>query len=94
MNEAANDNTAHGGLYFGACPSCGRTDGYLNDGSDHWFVCVEHRIKWQLGTNLFSGWREVTEVEKDRARWILRTFSEMSLEDAMMVAATLGWRSP
>ena len=24
--------------YFGLCPTCHKTDGYLNVGSSHWFV--------------------------------------------------------
>ena len=91
MTGAANDNTASD-IYFGACPGCGRSDGYLNDGPDHWFICVEHRLKWRVGMNLFSDWRDETQVEKASARWLLRTFSELSLQDAMLFATTLGRR--
>ena len=24
---------------FGGCPTCHKTDGFLNIGRDHWFVC-------------------------------------------------------
>jgi len=30
---------------FGGCPRCGGNDGFLNLGSDHWFVCGVRRTK-------------------------------------------------
>jgi hypothetical protein len=53
--------------YFGLCPTCHKTDGYLNVGRSHWFVCDEHRTKWCAGANLFSSWREETEAEQREA---------------------------
>jgi hypothetical protein len=53
--------------YFGGCPECGKTDGYLNTGSAHWFVCDAHRVRWCIGSNLFSSWRDETEDEQRRA---------------------------
>lgn len=47
--------------YFGGCPHCGRTDGYLNIRRGHWFVCHTHRTRWLAGANLFSSWRHETE---------------------------------
>tara|TARA_R110002020_G_scaffold39950_2_gene118166 strand:+ start:4076 stop:4309 length:234 start_codon:yes stop_codon:yes gene_type:complete len=44
--------------YFGVCPICGKQDGYLNIQRDHWFVCHEHKIRWHVGSNIFSQWRE------------------------------------
>jgi hypothetical protein len=52
------------GNYFGGCPRCGRTDGYINVGRSHWFVCDEHRTKWCAGYNIFSSWRQETEEEQ------------------------------
>lgn len=49
--------------YFGGCPHCGRTDGYLNIRSDHWFICDAHRTKWLIGSNLFSDWRQEAEAD-------------------------------
>jgi hypothetical protein len=46
--------------YFGACPVCGRTDGYMNVGGNHWFVCDEHKTAWPIGYNLFSSWEDET----------------------------------
>ncbi len=41
--------------YFGGCPHCGKTDGYitLND-DEHWFVCERHSARWYVGSGLFS----------------------------------------
>jgi hypothetical protein len=54
--------------YFGVCPTCRKTDGYVNVGRDHWFVCDEHRVRWCVGSNLFSSWRGETEAEQ-QAHW-------------------------
>ena len=51
--------------YFGVCPECGKSDGYINAGRSHWFICKEHKIKWLVGCNLFSDWRHQTEGEGD-----------------------------
>lgn len=46
---------------FGNCPTCHKTNGFLNVGRDHWFVCDRHRSKWWVGSNLFSCWRDQDE---------------------------------
>ena len=56
---------------FGGCPGCGSTDGYLNDGPDHWFVCHWHKTRWRAGSNLFSGWRDENEETWLRNRFKL-----------------------
>jgi len=40
--------------YFGVCPMCHKTDGYLNVGNMHVFLCHEHKKAWAIGANLFS----------------------------------------
>ncbi len=50
MTELANDNIP----YFGGCPHCLRNDGFLNIGREHWFVCHRHKMKWCVGSNLFT----------------------------------------
>ena len=47
--------------YFGDCPKCGRTDGYLNISRDHWFFCDRHMTKWWGGSNWFDEWKYETE---------------------------------
>ncbi len=56
---------------FGGCPGCGNTDGYLNVGPDHWFVCHRHKTRWRAGSNLFSGWRGENEETWLRNRFQL-----------------------
>ena len=41
---------------FGVCPKCLRNDGFLNIGRDHWYHCRTHKLKWWVGSNLFSEW--------------------------------------
>ncbi len=52
--------------YFGVCPQCRRHDGFINVGRSHYFFCKEHRVKWCVGANLFSSWRDETEAEQRR----------------------------
>jgi hypothetical protein len=56
--------------YFGGCPVCGKTNGYLNVSRDHWFYCDEHQTRWCAGSNLFSGWRHESRYiwVKNKAR--------------------------
>jgi hypothetical protein len=53
MND--NERPARRDDHFGNCPECGRTDGCLSIGSDHWYYCRVHQTKWRVGSNLFSG---------------------------------------
>jgi hypothetical protein len=40
--------------YFGGCPKCGRSDGLYNVSKEHWFVCHTHKVRWTIGSNIFS----------------------------------------
>ena len=62
---------------FGDCPKCGKNDGYLNVGREHWFVCGKHRVKWFVGTNLFSSWRYETEQDWERSYALLAGYREI-----------------
>jgi hypothetical protein len=55
-----------GEWYFGLCPKCKKYDGCLNVGPGHWYFCKEHRLRWFVGSNLFSSWRDETEAEQRR----------------------------
>lgn len=48
--------------YFGGCPICWENDGYLNVSREHIFICREHKTAWNVGSNLFSCWREENEA--------------------------------
>jgi hypothetical protein len=52
--------------YFGLCPICKKTDGYVNVGRSHWFICEEHRARWCIGANVFSSWRYESESEQQQ----------------------------
>src|SRR5271156_5543169 len=47
--------------YFGGCPHCGEQQGYLNVRTEHWIVCDAHEVKWRIGSNLFSSWKDDDE---------------------------------
>ncbi len=49
---------------FGLCPECGCHDGFLNKGSQHWFFCRDHRVRWLAGINLFDHWRAENRTEQ------------------------------
>src|ERR1700733_15172311 len=47
--------------YFGGCPHCGANHGFLNVRAEHWIVCDAHKLKWCVGSNLFSSWKDENE---------------------------------
>jgi hypothetical protein len=47
--------------YFGGCPHCGASHGYLNVRPEHRIVCDPHKVKWRIGSNLFSYWKDENE---------------------------------
>jgi len=52
--------------YFGVCPICKKNDGYRNHGRAQWMVCIEHKLKWCFGENLFSSWKDETPQDQER----------------------------
>ena len=62
MNKKLNDLKHEPCDHFGGCPRCGQSDGCMNIGQDHWFVCDAHKRKWCVGSNLFSYWREESDA--------------------------------
>jgi hypothetical protein len=61
-------------LYWGRCPQCGKSDGYLSIGRIHWFYCEAHRVKWCAVENLFSSWKAATEEDRKHNAAFLRDF--------------------
>ena len=47
--------------YFGHCSCPEHENHYLNIGRCHWMICNKCKIKWFIGENLFSSWREQNE---------------------------------
>lgn len=63
--------------YFGVCPECNESDGYLNIGRNHWGVCHKHKTKWCIGSNLFSSWRDQTKEDFERTAERLKDYREV-----------------
>ena len=63
--------------YFGACPECGRTDGFMNVGGEHWFVCKAHETRWWVGYNLFSSWQDESEADWHSNAQLLAGYREV-----------------
>jgi hypothetical protein len=77
-----NDNTPREPMittdeYFGGCPTCGKNDGYRNVGRSHWFFCLEHRVVWCAGSNLFSSWHGETEAEQREKHKLIEDFEQV-----------------
>ena len=69
--------------HFGACPICGCGGSeFRNIGRTHWFVCMNDRVRWYVGENLFSSWRLESESDWRANRELLATFREMEPERA------------
>lgn len=88
---AAEGNQENGNMlknidYFGGCPLCGNSDGYLNVERNHFGVCRLHRIYWCIGVALFSSWRvESEEIWEENSRTIL------AYREAEPIRSTLEW---
>lgn len=63
--------------YFGGCPHCGQTDGYLNVHKEVWFRCDRHHTKWCAGSGLFSSWMDETEADWNRNAALLAGYVEL-----------------
>ena len=63
--------------YFGGCPTCGKSDGYLNIGRDHWMVCHKHKTRWLVGSNLFSSWRDESEEDWDKNTQLMAGYAKV-----------------
>jgi len=63
--------------YFGGCPECAKSDGYMNVGRNHWFTCDRHKVKWHVGSNLFSDWRRESKDKWRRNEYRLRYYREV-----------------
>jgi hypothetical protein len=78
VNEVNRDRGAMNEDYFGVCPTCGSNDGYVNVEQDPWFICKEHRVKWLVGSNLFSTWQDQGLGDCVEAALMLSEFEEVA----------------
>ena len=72
LHDSADPDFQH----FGVCPVCGETDGLLNVGKDHYFVCHDHRLFWAVGSNLFSAWQQETDEDWERNAELLGRYTQ------------------
>lgn len=63
--------------YFGGCPHCGQTDGYLNVGKSHYFTCKTHRVYWGIGSGLFSSCQYESQAKWKKNAQMLEQFTEV-----------------
>ncbi len=47
--------------YFGACPCLREDIKFFNVGSAHWLYCDECKVRWCVGENSFSKWKDEDE---------------------------------
>lgn len=62
---------------FGVCPICSKTDGFVNLGKEHWFICRDHETKWFVGINLFEGWQNQTVAQAQGIEAMLDKYKEI-----------------
>lgn len=76
-NEIVSEEQNAADAYFGVCPMCKSNDGYLNLGGNHWCKCDTHKVKWWIGGNIFSDWRDESEEDWDTNAALLETYVEV-----------------
>lgn len=76
--------------YFGCCPVCLETDGFINIGPDHYFICREHKKYWFIGSNLFDCWRDQEDKEEEN-RKLLEGFEGVANDDTHGCKCPGGW---
>jgi hypothetical protein len=59
------------------CPKCGCCSNIANVGRVHWGLCKSCGIRWCIGENLFSGWREESEADWERNRRELAAYRQV-----------------
>ena len=64
-------------MHCGVCPQCGKSDGFVNMGKEHWFICRDHKTKWFAGVNLFDGWENQTVAQAQCTEAMLNGYKEV-----------------
>ena len=60
------------------CPECHKEGGHvLNVGRNHFGVCMEHGVCWNIGSNLFSSWRHQSEEDWQENAEVLERMREV-----------------
>lgn len=67
--------------YYGGCPKCGHTDGYISSGRGwhgwSWFVCDKHNVKWESAYGPWGSSKRLTDGEIELGRALLTTYREV-----------------
>ena len=66
--------------HFGVCPRCFRSGVMRNIGRVHVMACDEHRVRWNIGSNLFSAWREEPESLHLESAALLDSYTDVNDE--------------
>lgn len=61
----------------GVCPKCAKTDGFVNLGKEHWFICRDHKSKWFAGVNMYEGWKNQTVAQAESIEMMLSSYKEV-----------------
>lgn len=59
------------------CPQCGGSTSFLNARWDHWGICENCKLRWRIGSNLFSSWQEEAEADWQRNAEMLSQFQPL-----------------
>ena len=58
-------------FFIGACPRCGQSTGSENVFQTHFGYCLEHKLYWCFGVNIFASWcSETIEYWHDNAKFL------------------------
>ena len=63
--------------HLGLCPHCKRAPLILNVNRNHYGTCEQHKVKWLVGSNLFSSWREQSERDWARNAAVLSVYRKV-----------------
>ena len=63
---------------FGHCGVEGHNNFIRNLRRDHWMCCDQCKLKWYIGSNLFSTWCDETEEDWRRNFEIIKEYEEFS----------------
>ena len=57
--------------YEGCCPRCHSGGELVHVDREQFIVCRDHRLAWHIGSNLYSGWRNLTPEQQAENRRFL-----------------------
>jgi hypothetical protein len=81
-----------GNAYFGWCPICGADRKYVNIGSEQWFFCRRHQVKWKAASGCIPGWEEDIAYWEANEQHLSGFLSIQPGDDHRMEIRTFPWR--